>query len=135
MLENSRPVFCRGVRNSNLYFRPGRGDTVERQGNWIIQSNHDETDQLILDQRSSRGYPFGRYTWRLGANTSVCGLGPGEMISLTLTSCPSEMFTCKSGGCIPLANKCNSRVDCEDGSDELSCSYLQVRTQLYYSSL
>ena len=119
------------MRNSNLFFRPGAGDSVERQGNWIIQSNKNEADQLILDQRSSRGYPFGRYTWRLGANSSVCGLGPGQTISLTLTSCPSEMFTCKSGGCIPLANKCNSRVDCDDGSDELSCSYLQASSKTH----
>ena len=47
-------------------------------------------------------------------------------MSLTLTSCPSETFTCKSGDCIPLANKCNSRIDCDDASDELSCSYLEV---------
>ena len=102
----------------------------------IISLNlKNSADQLILDQRSSRGYPFGRYSWRVGDNTSFCGAGPGQLLSLTLTSCPSEMFTCKSGGCIPLANKCNSRVDCEDGSDELSCSYLQVRTQFNYYSL
>ena len=94
-----------------------------------------EADQLILDHRSSRGYPFGRYFWRVGANSSVCGVGPGQLISLTLTSCPTEMFTCKSGGCIPLANKCNSRVDCDDGSDELSCSYLQVGTKFLLRSI
>ena len=32
---------------------------------------------------------------------------------------------------IPLANKCNSRVDCDDGSDELSCSYLQVDSKMW----
>ena len=30
------------------------------------------------------------------------------------------------GECIPLANKCNSRIDCDDESDESSCSYLEV---------
>ena len=30
------------------------------------------------------------------------------------------------GDCIPLASKCNSRLDCKDGSDEAECSYLQV---------
>ena len=32
-----------------------------------------------------------------------------------------------SGACIPLANKCNSKIDCfEDESDESHCSYLEV---------
>ena len=33
-----------------------------------------------------------------------------------------------SGACIPLANKCNSKIDCfEDESDESHCSYLEVQ--------
>ena len=32
-----------------------------------------------------------------------------------------------SGACIPLANKCNSKIDCiQDESDESHCSYLEV---------
>ena len=112
-----------------------------------------------------------------GSRTSVCGKeaspSPNSLISLTLSSCPEETFTCDrwpvqdervcklqskqpklkaqvcaasqnvencnknclvyahisfpSGACIPLANKCNSKIDCfEDESDESHCSYLEV---------
>ena len=41
-----------------------------------------------------------------------------------------------SGACIPLANKCNSKIDCsEDESDESSCSYLEVILQLLLRTL
>ena len=36
------------------------------------------------------------------------------------------------GDCIPLANKCNSRIDCEDESDESSCSYLEVNSFTFF---
>merc|ERR1719206_1706395 len=48
------------------------------------------------------------------------------MMSLTMSSCSGETFTCDSGACIPLANKCNSKIDCEDESDESQCAYLEV---------
>ena len=82
-----------------------------------------------------------------GSEAGVCGKepapSPNSFISLTLSSCPEETFTCDrclssnfevlvtfltlSGACIPLANKCNSKIDCfEDESDESHCSYLEV---------
>merc|ERR1719317_1525005 len=43
-----------------------------------------------------------------------------------MSSCPLETFTCNTGSCIPLANKCNSKIDCADESDESQCTYLEV---------
>ena len=51
----------------------------------------------MLGGDESKGYPFGRFEWRLGSNASFCRVGPGGPLSLTLTSCPSETFTCQSG--------------------------------------
>ena len=62
----------------------------------------------------------------LGPNCKMCSLSPGSFIPLTLTSCPEESYTCDYGTCIPLANKCNSKIDCWDESDEGSCQYLEV---------
>ena len=95
-LQNKRPFF-RGVRNSFIYFQPVEADGRERKGNWIIQSDKSEAHKLILGSIDSQGYPFGRYPWIVGQNISVCGQYPGDSISLTLTSCPSETFTCQSG--------------------------------------
>ena len=37
-----------------------------------------------------------------------------------------QVYTCDSGACIALANKCNSKIECLDESDETNCQYLEV---------
>ena len=32
--------------------------------------------------------------------------------------CKKDEFTCKNNDCIPIQYKCNTYVDCKDGSDE-----------------
>ena len=59
---------------------------------------------------------------------------PGSSISLTITSCPPESYTCDYGECIPLSKKCNSKIDCKDGSDERSCQYLEVVLRTTFKS-
>ena len=61
----------------------------------------------------------------------VCKLA--KILGLSLkTAAKKCLVLCKnisfpSGACIPLANKCNSKIDCfEDESDESHCSYLEV---------
>ena len=39
---------------------------------------------------------------------------------------PLQVYTCDSGACIDLANKCNSKIECTDESDETNCQYLEV---------
>lgn len=95
-LQNKRPFF-RGVRNSFIFFQPSEADGKDRKGNWIIQSKLFESYKIVLNDFESQGYPFGRYKWTVGQNISVCNHGSGERIDLTLTSCPSETFTCQSG--------------------------------------
>ena len=42
---------------------------------------------------------------------------------------PKRLFappwSCDSGHCIPLSNKCNTEIDCADKSDEINCDYLR----------
>ena len=132
----------RGVRASQIFYQPGDGDSSEsRTGSWIIQSFYGQKFRMILPPKDSKKYPFGRFQWEIGMQetvghmtdlhisgpgVSICQKAPGEMISLTMSSCDSETFTCNSGACIPLANKCNSKIDCEDESDESQCAYLEV---------
>lgn len=33
----------------------------------------------------------------------------------------SDKFECGSGGCIDFRKRCDTQLDCEDGSDEMDC--------------
>ena len=70
----------RGVRNSYIYFLPNEADGQDRNGNWVIQSEMSPSYQLILGKDESQGYPFGRFDWRLGSNTSFCSRPPGGIL-------------------------------------------------------
>ncbi|XP_069185099.1 uncharacterized protein [Procambarus clarkii] len=43
---------------------------------------------------------------------------------ITLSTCLTEEFTCKSGDCLPLEKRCDKWPDCEDATDEDDCNYL-----------
>ena len=44
-----------------------------------------------------------------------------------MSDCHPKKFTCDSGHCIELDKKCDSVIDCSDGSDELNCEFLLVK--------
>jgi hypothetical protein len=41
---------------------------------------------------------------------------------ITMSSCPSDYFTCHRKACVPSSQVCDLIDDCGDGSDELDCS-------------
>lgn len=40
----------------------------------------------------------------------------------TSSGCAADQFTCRNGACTALANRCDTIVDCSDGSDEMDCN-------------
>ena len=88
------------------------------------------------------------FTWNLELNKStlsnflkntdgkiggVCGLKNGEEHTLTFSDCHPDKFTCDSGHCISLDQKCDNAIDCVDGSDEIDCQLLLLNSNNYTS--
>ena len=44
---------------------------------------------------------------------------------------PKEKFTCRSGQCIPLGERCDKTMDCEDKSDEMNCWQIKIMEDQY----
>ena len=53
----------------------------------------------------------------------------GEKHIMAYSDCHPEKFTCSNGACIDLSAKCNSIVDCEDGTDEADCEFLVLNEE------
>lgn len=61
----------------------------------------------------------------------LCGKPEFSEIDLTLSKCFPDQFTCDSGLCIPLVNRCDINTDCDDKSDEKNCRYIDMDS--YYA--
>nr|XP_027218304.1 glycine receptor subunit alpha-2-like [Penaeus vannamei] len=85
-----------------------------------------------MEESGSIDFPIGRHMWIF--SHGFCGKPPGTAISLALTQCESDEFTCNNGNCIPLHEVCDRRAQCTDKSDELNCT-LVLRPEGYQPSL
>ena len=70
--------------------------------------------------------PLGTVSWKTGTENSLCGYPDGYVTSMTLSQCFPNKYTCDSGHCIELHQKCNTEINCEDKTDETHCQYLRI---------
>ena len=81
-----------------------------------------------LENTLSSGDIMGRYhEWR-GTNNS------GEHMSLTVSTCSQEQFTCDNGLCIDIYKVCDYVADCLDSTDEGKCNSTESRPSYYDSA-
>ena len=102
--------FFRGVSKSNIFFNA----TLSK---WILQSliNPD----LYLESQHNK-LPIGTTHWKKTGALSKSD-DHGSVIPLTFSFCYPDKFTCNSGHCKPLTDRCNIKLNCKDKSDEINC--------------
>ena len=62
---------------------------------------------------------IGKHTWQVYNDSWEC---PSVAeVTLTLTPCSDDEFSCDNGICIPMNKRCNGKLECKDGSDEDNC--------------
>ena len=93
---------------------------------WIIR---DETDPslIAISNTSFSSLALGNYEWKI-YNDVHCSLKP-YTVTLSLTSCQEDQFTCNGGLCIDIAHRCDGDVDCKDSSDEVDCHVVEIGSE------
>ena len=76
---------------------------------------------------SKVSYILGKHNWTMENDSSVCGLGKPYTKQLKLTFCKEGEFTCNSGQCVRMEDRCDQLADCRDESDEEDCQLLVLR--------
>ena len=72
------------------------------------------------------GVPIGTHKWVTGSENALCGRLEGYTTEMTFSKCYPNKYTCNSGHCINLHQKCDTDIDCKDKSDEQNCQYLRL---------
>ena len=82
---------------------------------WILDHNkdmdmwrlhHDHYPHLTITMEDKDSLPVGLHTWLAANNT--CSLGQTSSVHLQLSACLPHQFTCYSGKCISLDNRCDN---------------------------
>ena len=97
-------------------------------GSWhIIDATTSRSDLIVEMEAGQDGSktPLGRHNWKT-LNTA-CNQDRLEYGSLTLSKCVvGEDFSCDSGECVGIFQRCDNNEDCSDGSDEKNCKTIRI---------
>ncbi|XP_063845357.1 uncharacterized protein LOC135091546 [Scylla paramamosain] len=92
----------------------------------LLKSNRlTNTTFAEMDDDGSLDFPIGRHVWEF--SHGFCGREKLEEHSLTLSQCHENVeFTCDDGTCISMEEVCDRRTQCDDRSDEIDCSTVEL---------
>ncbi|XP_069982164.1 uncharacterized protein [Penaeus vannamei] len=107
--KESRPVF-QGYSGSELAW------TAKE---WQLE-HPGKRPRAGLVPPASLNFPVGRREWVVTGGGCTDSQNTTQ-ITLTLTTCGSNHFTCGDGTCVPMSQRCNFQTDCPDETDEERC--------------
>ena len=124
-LRNDRPYFryeeccilmCfdtlllfRGFSKSHIYYD-------KTTSKWIIHSLVRANFWITTEDKWHKQIPIGTHPWQVSVENAVCKYPKDKLTEMTLTTCYPNKYTCNSGHCIPLSDKCDTNIDCADKS-------------------
>ena len=90
---------------------------------WIIQSM-----SSLVSTASSKALGssllLGKHPWVI-ENDNKCQLGVVQR-EVKLSSCEEGEFTCSDGDCIDIEKRCDKIQNCQDWSDEIGCTTVNI---------
>ena len=72
----------------------------------------------------SKPHPLGQADWQVFNDT--CGDGVQEVRVVSFTRCTSQQFACGNAECVDRQQRCDSKADCSDLTDEADCRMYEL---------
>ena len=92
-------------------------------GRWVLQSILEP--KMILEFKGKN--PIGSKFWTSKKDGAFCNEKSEHIAKLTFTQCYPGKFTCDSGHCIPIEDRCNTAHNCKDHTDEENCENMKIK--------
>ena len=115
MLTNGDHIFeYRGWAKSNVWYDEGSRA-------WIAR-HISEPDFLATSRAPKASLLLGPHQWTVHNDSEKCTTEKSYTIMMLMTACNATEFTCTDGSCVRMANRCDGKVECADGTDETGCT-------------
>ena len=88
---------------------------------WILSMS--DTNISLTSSASHSSFILGKHNWTVKGSKDY-KQGDQFVTELKMTGCRRGDFTCNSGECINIEERCNQKFDCSDESDERDCRLL-----------
>ncbi|XP_042221874.1 uncharacterized protein LOC121866320 [Homarus americanus] len=109
-----------GYKRSRPFFRGYTGTNLTWDGKeWLLEHPNRAAKSSLIPP-ASMNFPVGRREWVVSGGGCTDAQNTTQL-TLTLTTCNSQQFTCGDGTCLPMAQRCNFQTDCHDETDEENC--------------
>ena len=134
MKYEENEIAMKGLSGTTISLKNSEWEAVSVKG-----EQETRTRRIVATQDS---YLLGRHDWVISSDANVCSkdkstgasLANEYRIPLKMTSCNENEFTCWTGDCIRMEERCDNAFDCRDKSDESDCQLL-VLDESYKSSV
>ena len=84
----------------------------------LWKATHSEhKDFLATSNAEESSLLLGRQKWTIHNDSKSCSLAPTYTTVLKMTGCSTEEFTCDDGSCVPMADRCNKKRECDNDDD------------------
>ena len=133
--SNLDSIFTMKNESNRIQFKGMTGtEIVLDDGEWKANTTKDQKKTRSVSILASPGsYLLGKHDWIISRDSKVCSqdsLAPTTVsaqtyrVSLKMSSCDDNEFTCWDGECVPMEARCDQVFDCSDQSDERECQML-----------